>query len=108
MVVVAHAQLVAGGGPGRLDAPDQPPVGEDVEHVVDGLGGDLADRRAHRVEHRVGARVGGLRERSDHGEPLLGHAQTAVTQREGRIDVHRDYPNRVSGMSQEKGPVVAG
>src|SRR6476659_7691897 len=57
VVVVAHAELVAGRGPGRLDAPDDATVGEGVQDVVDRLGRDLSHVGAHRGEHRVGARV---------------------------------------------------
>jgi hypothetical protein len=38
VVVVADAQLVARGRTGRLDAADEPGVGERIEAVVDGLG----------------------------------------------------------------------
>ena len=43
VVVVPDPELVAGGGPGGLDAAHDAPLGQGVQHVVDGLVGHLAD-----------------------------------------------------------------
>ena len=61
MMVVAHTQLVSGGRPGRLDAPDQIGREELIEGVVHRLPGrgaehllhDLGDLRHASVRHHL-------------------------------------------------------
>jgi hypothetical protein len=57
VVVVADAGLVAGHRAGRLDAPQQPGVGQGAQHVVDGLRGHGAELGAHGGQHGVGVGV---------------------------------------------------
>src|SRR5206468_828188 len=57
VVVVPHAGLVARHRAGWLDAPHQAGDGQRVQHVVDGLVGDLTEVRADRADDRRGVGV---------------------------------------------------
>ena len=76
VVVVADPRLVAGHRAGRLDAPDQPGVGERAQHVVDGLVRHLAERRARTAPmiESVSA-CGCVVHRGEHREPRARHPQ---------------------------------
>ena len=88
VVVVPDAALVAGGGAGGLDAPDDPLVDEDTERVVHGLPGDGAEFAANGLGHTVGGDVRGVADGTEDREPLCGDLQAAAAQHAPEVLTH--------------------
>lgn len=85
VMVVGDSILVPRRRPCRLDAPDQALVGQGRESVVHRLTRDGADVGLHDLLDVVGRGVWSPGHCSQHGEPLGGHLQAALTQLRGGI-----------------------
>ncbi len=89
MVVVPNPMLVAGRRPGGLDAPEQTPIDEHSECVVDPLTGDRAQLGPDRLGHLVGGAVRGLGHGAKDCQALRRHLKSAITKKGRRSDVRR-------------------
>jgi len=85
VVVVPDTCLVASRRPGRLDAPDETLLAEQVEGVVDGLTRDGAQLCVHDAGDVVGAAVGPLGDGPQHGDALGGDLDATGSQQLSRF-----------------------
>ncbi len=80
MVVVTDARLVQRHRSGRLDPPDQPGVGESVQHVVDRLPRHPRQNSPHSIEDSLGGCVWACMHNLEHRDSGTSHAKLSVTQ----------------------------
>ena len=96
VVVVGHPGLVPGGMARRLDPPEEAGVGQGVEDVVDGLGGDASEAPRDGGADRVGVGVVGHPvEDVQDGDPWSRHPQSLDAKPLGDVVQmirHRDQP----------------
>src|SRR5690606_6928693 len=85
VVVVVDPILVAGGGTGRLDAPDQPLLGERAQGVVHRLAGYRPDVGPHHRFDVVGGGVGPARDCPHDRQTLRRHPHTVLAEEPGGI-----------------------
>ncbi len=88
-MVVTGAGFVASRRSGRLDAPEDVPVDQDGERVVDRLTRDCADARADAVDHVVGSGMGMLGDHAQDGQTLGGHLHAVLAEKLLELD-HKD------------------
>ncbi len=79
-MVVAGASFVASSRSGRLDAPEDLPVDQDAERVVDRLTRDCADARADANDHVVGSGMGMLGDSAQDGQTLSSHLNAMLAE----------------------------
>ncbi len=85
VMVVPDSPLIPGHRARRLDAAQQPDLGESVERVVDGLMRDRRQRPADGADDGLGVRVRMIPHGLEHGNPLFRHTQRGLPQGCGRI-----------------------
>ena len=90
VMVVADAGLEAGGRAHRLDAAEQPLLGQQAEGVVDRLTGDRADLGPHHFGHAVGGDVGLAGDRTQDGQSLRRDLDAVLSEKIGRVGRHAD------------------
>lgn len=80
VVVVVDPVLVQGGRSGGLDAPEDTPLSEGAERVVDRLAGDGTDLGPDPLLDLLGGAVGLGRNGAHHGQPLRGDLKSVTTE----------------------------
>jgi hypothetical protein len=73
----------------RLDAPDEPFGGQQIERVVDRLQRDRADLGPHGVSHVPSRGVRQIRDGAQHGQSLRGDLDAVLAKEIGGIGRHR-------------------
>ena len=87
VMVVPDATLVPSHRARRLDAADEPHLGESVERIVDGLVGDRRQRFADGTDYGVGVRMRMVPHGIEHCDPLFRHTQRRLPQSRGTVFV---------------------
>ena len=101
-MVVTHPILVARCRPGRLNAPDQTPVGQHADRVIHRSLRDGADVGPDEFEHIFRGEMSPARHRPQDGQALRGDLETPLPKELG--GVHRHDPTMCEFLRHVKTP----